>query len=99
MQQSKRKLEDAEHKENGNEDSGEGGTKLVEEEGGAKLEEEEEVVVEREKSARVLREAKRVCSSRWKGHLLRVVFQQGEYSERDEGCCVYIFFPKLYFFP
>ncbi len=65
MQQSKRKLEDSEHKENGNEDSGVGGTKLVEEEGGAKLEEEEEVVVECEKSARVLREAKGVCSSRW----------------------------------
>jgi hypothetical protein len=58
MQQSKRKIEEAEHKENGNGDSGEGGTKLVEEE-------EEEEEEEREKSARVLREATGVCSSRW----------------------------------
>jgi hypothetical protein len=57
MQQSQRKIEEAEHKENGNGDSGEGGTKLVEE--------EEEEEVEREKSARVLREATGVCSSRW----------------------------------
>ena len=57
MQGSKRKLEEAEHKEKGNGNSGEGG-KLEDEED----EDEEE---EREKSASGLRETMGVCGSRW----------------------------------